>query len=61
VVTLILDVYKDFGLTNYKFRLSLRDPADKEKYFDDDNMWNEAENKLREVLDEFGCSYTEAI
>lgn len=61
VVTLILDVYKDFGLTNYKFRLSLRDPADKEKYFDDDQMWNEAENKLREVLNEFGCPYTEAI
>jgi threonyl-tRNA synthetase len=54
-------VYKDFGLTNYKFRLSLRDPADKEKYFDDDQMWNEAENKLREVLNEFGCPYTEAI
>ena len=61
VVTLILDVYKDFWLTNYKFRLSLRDPADKEKYFDDDQMWNEAENKLREVLNEFGCPYTEAI
>ena len=61
VVTLILDVYKDFGLTNYKFRLSLRDPEDKEKYFDDDQMWNEAENKLREVLNDFGCPYTEAI
>ena len=61
VVSLILDVYKDFGLKNYKFRLSLRDKEDKEKYFDDDEMWNTAENKLREVLNEYGCSYTEAI
>ena len=61
VVALILDVYKDFGLKNYKFRLSLRDPEDKEKYFDDDQMWNEAENKLREVLNEFGLDYYEAI
>ncbi|MBQ1813072.1 MAG: threonine--tRNA ligase [Bacilli bacterium] len=61
VVELILDVYKDFGLKNYKFRLSLRDPLDKEKYFDDDEMWNNAENKLREVLNDYGCDYTEAI
>ena len=61
VVSLILDVYKDFGLKNYKFRLSLRDPEDKEKYFDDDDMWNEAENKLREVLNEFGIEYYEAL
>jgi len=61
VVELILDVYKDFGLKNYKFRLSLRDPLDKEKYFDDDEMWNTAENKLREVLNAFGCEYHEAI
>ena len=61
VVSLILDVYKDFGIKNYKFRLSLRDPEDKEKYFDDDDMWNEAEDKLREVLNELGCEYHEAI
>ena len=61
VVSLILDVYKDFGLKNYKFRLSLRDKENKEKYFDDDEMWNTAENKLREVLNEYGCTYTEAI
>ena len=61
VVSLILDVYKDFGLKNYKFRLSLRDRENKEKYFDDDEMWNTAENKLREVLNEYGCTYTEAI
>ena len=61
VVSLILDVYNDFGIENYKFRLSLRDKNDKEKYFDDDEMWNEAENKLREVLNMLGCEYTEAI
>ena len=61
VVSLILDVYNDFGIENYKFRLSLRDKNDKEKYFDDDEMWNEAENRLREVLNMLGCEYTEAI
>ncbi len=61
VVALILDVYKDFGLENYSFRLSLRDPEDKEKYFDDDQMWNEAEAKLRDVLNELGVDYYEAI
>ena len=61
VVTLILDVYRDFGISNYKFRLSLRDPADKEKYFDDDEMWNEAEAKLREVLNSLDVKYFEAV
>ncbi len=61
VVQLILDVYNDFGLKNYSFRLSLRDKEDKEKYFDDDNMWDMAENKLREVLNELGITYYEAI
>ena len=61
VVKLILDVYHDFGIKDYKFRLSLRDPLDKEKYFDDDKMWDEAENKLREVLNGFGIDYYEAV
>ena len=61
VVNLILDVYKDFGIKDYKFRLSLRDPLDKEKYFDDDQMWDTAENKLREVLNSLGVEYFEAI
>ena len=61
VVSLILDVYKDFGIKNYKFRLSLRDKEDKEKYFDDDKMWDEAESKLREVLNELGVEYFEVI
>ena len=61
VVSLILDVYKDFNIKNYTFRLSLRDKEDKEKYFDDDDMWNMAESKLREVLNELGVVYHEAI
>lgn len=61
VVSLILDVYHDFGFENYSFRLSLRDKEDKEKYFDDDKMWDEAEDKLREVLNELGVEYFEAI
>ena len=61
VVKLILDVYKDFGIENYKFRLSLRDKEDKEKYFDDDEMWDTAENKLREVLNDLGVQYFEAV
>ena len=61
VVELILDVYHDFGISNYKFRLSLRDKNDKEKYFDDDKMWDEAESKLRAVLNELKIDYYEAI
>lgn len=61
VVELILDVYKDFHITDYSFRLSLRDPEDKEKYFQDDAMWNKAENELRHVLDELDMPYYEAI
>ncbi len=61
VVELILDVYHDFGIKNYKFRLSLRDKSDKEKYFDDDKMWNDAEDKLREVLNDLHLDYYEAI
>lgn len=61
VVNMIIDVYKDFGFEDYSFRLSYRDPEDKEKYFDDDDMWNKAENMLKEALDELGLSYEEAI
>jgi threonyl-tRNA synthetase len=61
VVELILDVYKDFHITDYSFRLSLRDPEDKEKYFQDDAMWNKAENELRHVLDDLGMPYYEAV
>ena len=61
VVDLILDVYKELNITNYRFELSLRDPDDKIKYHDDDVMWTNAEEKLRKVLDEIGIPYTEKI
>lgn len=61
VVNLIVDVYKDFNFENYKFRVSYRDPEDKEKYFDDDDMWNKAESMLKEAVDELGLGYEEAV
>ncbi|MEJ7218544.1 threonine--tRNA ligase [Staphylococcus gallinarum] len=61
VVNLIIDVYNDFGFENYSFRLSYRDPEDKEKYFDDDDMWNKAESMLKEAADELELDYEEAI
>ena len=61
VCDLIFDVYKDFNITDYRCVLSLRDPADKKKYHDDDEMWNKAENALREVLTELDIHFTEEI
>lgn len=61
VVNLIRDVYKDFGITNFRCVLSLRDPADTEKYHPDDEMWNNAENALRQVLNDLKIDYTEEI
>jgi len=61
VCDLIFDTYKDFGITDYRCVLSLRDPADKQKYHDDDAMWNTAESALREVLVELGIDFTEEI
>lgn len=61
VCSLIFEVYKDFGITDYRCVLSLRDPADKKKYHDDDAMWNHAEEALREVLTELGINFTEEI
>lgn len=60
VVQLILDVYKDFGFKNYKFRLSLRDPLDTEKYFGNDDLWEKSEAELRHVLNDLGVDYYEA-
>ncbi|MCZ2258008.1 threonine--tRNA ligase [Sporosarcina sp. G11-34] len=60
VVQLIIDVYKDFNIGDYSFRVSYRDPEDKEKYFDDDAMWERAQSMLKEVMDELGVDYVEA-
>ncbi|MGN0746865.1 MAG: threonine--tRNA ligase [Aristaeellaceae bacterium] len=61
VVNLIRDVYQDFGITDYRCVLSLRDPADTKKYHPDDEMWEKAENALRQVLNDLGINYTEEI
>ena len=61
VLQLVMDVYADFQITDYRFRLSYRDPEDKVKYFDDDDMWNKAEAMLKEAMDEFGLEYFEAV
>ena len=60
VMKLILDVYKDFRISEYKIRLSLRDKENKEKYYDDDEMWEKAESELREIVKESGFEYYEA-
>ena len=60
VVSLILDVYKDFGFKDYSFRLSLRDKNNKEKYFGNDELWEKSENELREVLKEMNVEFYEA-
>ena len=60
VVELILSVYKDFGFKDYSFRLSLRDKENKEKYFDDDDMWEMAETQLRSILQEMKLDFYEA-
>ena len=61
VVNLILEVYNELGIKDYRFELSLRDPEDKVKYYPDDNMWNNAEDTLRKVLDGLNLDYVEKI
>ncbi len=60
VIQLIRQVYADFGITDYRFRLSYRDPADKEKYFPDDEMWEMSQRMLREVVEELDLPFYEA-
>ena len=61
VVGLISETYKDFGITDYRCVLSLRDPADTEKYYQDDQMWETAESALRKVLQDLEIDFTEEI
>ncbi len=60
VVQLVQKVYKDFGINDYKFRLSYRDPADKEKYVDNDEMWEKAQALLKETMEDMNLNYVEA-
>ena len=61
VVNLILEVYNELGIKDFRFELSLRDPEDKVKYYPDDDMWNNAEDTLRKVLDGLNLDYVEKI
>ncbi|MEI3614904.1 threonine--tRNA ligase [Pseudogracilibacillus sp. SO30301A] len=61
VVELIKQVYKDFAIEDYYFRLSYRDPEDTEKYIDNDEMWETAQSVLKETMDELNLPYVEAI
>ena len=58
-VQLIIEVYKDFNITDYTFRVSYRDPADTEKYYDNDEMWNRAQTMLKDAMDELNVDYIE--
>jgi threonyl-tRNA synthetase len=60
VVNLVLNVYKDFNIKDYSFRLSYRDPQDTEKYFNDDAMWEKAQSMLKVAMDDLGLDYFEA-
>ncbi|WP_040950316.1 threonine--tRNA ligase, partial [Gorillibacterium massiliense] len=60
VINLIRQVYEDFGIKEYRFRLSYRDPKDTEKYFPDDAMWEMSQRMLKEVVEELGLPYYEA-
>ncbi|MCM3338054.1 threonine--tRNA ligase [Paenibacillus sp. MER TA 81-3] len=59
VINLIRRVYEDFGIKEYRFRLSYRDPQDTEKYFPDDAMWEMSQRMLREVVEELGLPFFE--
>lgn len=60
VVELVQNVYKDFGIDDYYFRLSYRDPEDKEKYIDNDEMWEKTQSLLKETMEDMNLDYVEA-
>lgn len=60
ILKLMIEVYADFDISDYSFRLSYRDPQNTEKYFDDNEMWNRAQTMLKAAMDDMGLDYTEA-
>jgi len=60
VMRLVERAYRDLGIKQYSYRLSLRDKADKQKYVDNDAMWILAERLLREAMDSLGLPYKDA-
>ena len=60
ILTMMMEVYRDFNITDYRFRLSYRDPENTEKYFDDDDMWEKSQAQLKRAMDDLGLDYYEA-
>jgi threonyl-tRNA synthetase len=60
VMQLVERAYKDLGITDYSYRLSLRDPKDTEKFVQNDAMWELGERVLRQAMQELGLPYYEA-
>jgi threonyl-tRNA synthetase len=60
VMRLVEQAYRDLGITQYSYRLSLRDKLNRAKYVENDQMWDLAENMLREAMDSLKLPYTEA-
>jgi threonyl-tRNA synthetase len=60
VMKLVELAYRDLGITSYRYRLSLRDKANKEKFVDNDEMWELGQRVLREAMNTLQLPYTEA-
>lgn len=60
ILTMMMGVYRDFDITDYRFRLSYRDPKNTEKYFDDDDMWEKSQAQLKRAMDDLKLDYFEA-
>ena len=60
VMRLVEEAYRDLGITQYSYRLSLRDKINTGKYVANDEMWDLAEDMLREAMNSLGLPYTEA-
>ena len=61
IIDIILKVFSIFGFDNYEAQISLRDPADKEKYIGSDEIWEESQNAIREACKEKGLKAHEEI
>ncbi|USS92345.1 threonine--tRNA ligase [Fructobacillus americanaquae] len=60
ILKMTMAVYEDFNITDYRFRLSYRDPENTAKYFDDDEMWEKSQAQLKRAMDDMGLDYFEA-
>jgi threonyl-tRNA synthetase len=61
VMELIQELYHAVGFRDYVYRVSLRDPEDRAKYVEGDEMWGTAEDAIRDALDSIGAPYQEAV